>query len=188
MSKATLYVISGPSGVGKGTVCKRLMRDAAGLTLSVSATTRAPRPGEVDGVNYHFMSREEFRQRVEKGDFLEWAEVYENYYGTLRGTVQRELDAGRNVLLEIDMNGAKQVRELMPEAVLIFLAPPSQQELARRLRERNTDSPEEIAKRQHCLPDELAQQVYYDHVVVNDVLEDTVQQLRRIINPTDGLA
>ena len=182
MAKAALYVISGPSGVGKGTVCQQLLRAADELTLSVSATTRAPRDGEVDGVNYHFLSKEDFLQRVENGDFLEWAEVYGNFYGTLRSVVQQELDAGRNVLLEIDTAGARQVKEIMPEAVLIFLAPPSPQELLRRLQERNTDSPEEIARRQQCLQAELAQEVYYDHVVVNDVLDDTVQQIRRIVN------
>lgn len=182
MAKAALYVISGPSGVGKGTVCQQLLRDADELTLSVSATTRAPRAGEVDGVNYHFLSRDDFQQRVARGDFLEWAEVYGNFYGTLRSAVQHELDAGRNVLLEIDTAGARQVKDLMPEAVLIFLAPPSPQELLRRLQERNTDSPEEIARRQRCLQDELAQEVYYDHVLVNDVVEDTVQKIRRIVN------
>lgn len=187
MSKQTaLYVISGPSGVGKGTVCKALLADLGegpnrSLTLSISATTRAMRPGEVDGVNYHFLSQEDFLRRVDNGEFLEYATVYGNYYGTLRSAVQQELEAGRNVLLEIDTDGARQIKKLMPEAELIFLAPPSPEELLRRLQGRNTDSAAEIARRQQCLEAELAQQVYYDYVVVNDVVEDTVAQIRQIM-------
>lgn len=187
MSKQTaLYVISGPSGVGKGTVCKALLAELGEgpnrqLTLSISATTRPMRPGEVDGVNYHFLSQEDFLRRVDNGEFLEYATVYGNYYGTLRSAVHQELAEGRNVLLEIDTDGARQIKKLMPEAELIFLAPPSPEELLRRLQGRNTDSAAEIARRQQCLEAELAQQVYYDYVVVNDVVEDTVAQIRQIM-------
>ena len=187
MSKQTaLYVISGPSGVGKGTVCKALLAELGEgpnrqLTLSISATTRPMRPGEVDGVKYHFLSQEDFLRRVDNGEFLEYATVYGNYYGTLRSAVQQELAEGRNVLLEIDTDGARQIKKLMPEAELIFLAPPSPEELLRRLQGRNTDSAAEIARRQQCLEAELAQQVYYDYVVVNDVVEDTVAQIRQIM-------
>lgn len=187
MSKQTaLYVISGPSGVGKGTVCKALLAELGEgpnrqLTLSISATTRPMRPGEVDGVNYHFLSQEDFLRRVDNGEFLEYATVYGNYYGTLRSAVQQELAEGRNVLLEIDTDGARQIKKLMPEAELIFLAPPSPEELLRRLQGRNTDSAAEIARRQQCLEAELAQQAYYDYVVVNDVVEDTVAQIRQIM-------
>ena len=187
MSKQTaLYVISGPSGVGKGTVCKALLAELGEgpnrqLTLSISATTRPMRPGEVDGVNYHFLSQEDFLRRVDNGEFLEYATVYGNYYVTLRSAVQQELAEGRNVLLEIDTDGARQIKKLMPEAELIFLAPPSPEELLRRLQGRNTDSAAEIARRQQCLEAELAQQVYYDYVVVNDVVEDTVAQIRQIM-------
>ncbi len=187
MSKQTaLYVISGPSGVGKGTVCKALLAELGEgpnrqLTLSISATTRPMRPGEVDGVNYHFLSQEDFLRRVDNGEFLEYATVYGNYYGTLRSAVQQELAEGRNVLLEIDTDGARQIKKLMPEAELIFLAPPSPEELLRRLQGRNTDSAAEIARRQQCLEAELAQQVYYDYVVVNDVVEDTVAQICQIM-------
>ena len=187
MSKQTaLYVISGPSGVGKGTVCKALLAELGEgpnrqLTLSISATTRPMRPGEVDGVNYHFLSQEDFLRRVDNGEFLEYATVYGNYYGTLRSAVQQELAEGRNVLLEIDTDGARQIKKLMPEAELIFLAPPSPEELLRRLQGRNTDSAAEIARRQQCLEAELAQQVYYDYVLVNDVVEDTVAQIRQLM-------
>lgn len=183
MSKAaSLYVVSGPSGVGKGTVCKALREVADNLAVSVSATTRKPRAGEIDGVHYHFLSKEEFLARVERGEFLEWAKVYENYYGTLKSTVADILSVGKNVILEIDTNGALQVKKLMPEAVLVFLAPPSEAELLRRLENRQTDTAEEIAKRQKCLEFEMAQQQYYDYTVVNDDLAKTVAEIRRIID------
>lgn len=183
MSKATsLYVISGPSGVGKGTVCKALLATYDDLAVSVSATTRAPRAGEIDGVHYHFLTVDDFRSRIERGEFLEWAKVYENYYGTLKSVVQDILDAGKNVILEIDTNGALQVKKLMPEAVLVFLAPPSEAELLRRLETRQTDTAEEIAKRQKCLQFELSQRQFYDHTVVNDEVAKTVAELRRIID------
>ena len=177
----TLYVISGPSGVGKGTVCKALLAGADNLALSVSATTRTPREGEVDGVHYHFLSKADFEARIERGEFLEWAKVYDNYYGTLRSFVENELAAGQNVILEIDTNGALQVKKLMPEAVLIFLEPPCEEELLRRLQGRETESAEEIAKRQKCLAYELSQRVYYDYTVINDELDRTVDEIRGII-------
>lgn len=183
MSKAgALYVISGPSGVGKGTVCKALREVADNLSVSVSATTRQPRAGEIDGVHYHFLTVEDFEARIERGEFLEWAKVYENYYGTLKSAVKDILDAGKNAILEIDTNGALQVKKLMPEAILVFLAPPSEQELLRRLENRQTDTAEEIAKRQKCLEFELAQRKYYDYTVVNDEVERTVAEIRRIID------
>lgn len=183
MSKAgALYVVSGPSGVGKGTVCKALRAVSDDLAVSVSATTRAPREGEIDGVHYHFLTVEDFLARVERGEFLEWAKVYENYYGTLKSVVQDILADGKNVVLEIDTNGALQVKKLMPEAVLIFLAPPSEAELLRRLENRQTDTAEEIAKRQKCLEFELSQREFYDYIVVNDEVDKTVAEIRRIID------
>lgn len=183
MNKATsLYVISGPSGVGKGTVCKALLAASDDLAVSVSATTRSPRAGEIDGVHYYFLTVDDFRSRIERGEFLEWAKVYENYYGTLKSVVQDILDAGKNVILEIDTNGALQVKKLMPEAVLVFLAPPSEAELLRRLETRQTDTAEEIARRQKCLQFELSQRQFYDYTVVNDEVPKTVAELRRIID------
>ncbi len=180
-SKATLYVISGPSGVGKGTVCKALLARDKSLAYSVSATTRQKRPGEIDGVHYHFLSKEEFLRRVEAGEFLEWATVYDHYYGTLRPFVLEQLAQGRDVILEIDTNGALQVKKLMPDAKLVFLEPPSEQELLHRLVGRETESPEEIAKRQKCLAYEMSQKEYYDYAVVNDEVERAVDEIRQII-------
>lgn len=178
---ASLYVISGPSGVGKGTVCKALLAGSDNLAVSISATTRKPRAGEVHGQHYYFLTKEDFEARIARGEFLEWAKVYENYYGTLRSFVDEKLAAGQNVILEIDTNGALQVKKLMPSAVLVFLAPPSEAELLRRLEERHTESAEEIAKRQQCLAYELAQREYYDYTVINDELDRAVAELQAII-------
>lgn len=180
-TKASLYVISGPSGVGKGTVCKALLARDDSLAYSVSATTRQRRPGEIDGVHYHFLTKEDFMARVERGEFLEWANVYENCYGTLKSFVLEQLAAGKDVVLEIDTNGALQVKKLMPEAVLVFLAPPSAEELLNRLQGRETETAEEIAKRQKCLEFELSQQAFYDYTVVNDEVERAVDEIRQII-------
>lgn len=180
-TKAALYVISGPSGVGKGTVCKALLARDDSLAYSVSATTRQRRPNEIDGVHYHFLTKEDFMARVERGEFLEWANVYENCYGTLKSFVLEKLASGKDVVLEIDTNGALQVKKLMPEAVLVFLAPPSAEELLNRLQGRETETAEEIAKRQKCLEFELSQQVFYDYTVVNDEVERAVDEIRQII-------
>ena len=179
-SRGRMVVISGPSGSGKSTICKRLMQDPA-VVFSVSATTRAKRPGEVDGRDYHFLSREEFKRRVERGEFLEHAEVYGNMYGTLRAPMEQVLAEGRIYLLEIDVQGANQLRALGEPGTYVFIAPPDFEELRRRLSSRGTETPEMLERRLHKAEDEWRERVKYDHVVVNDDLERTVGEVRRLI-------
>ncbi len=179
--KGLLLVFSGPSGTGKGTVCKALMKDSPGLCLSVSATTRLPRNGEVKGANYFFLEKEDFKRMIKEGQFLEWAEVYGNYYGTPLPFVQKAMDRGDDIMLEIDIQGAFQVKEKMPEAILIFVAPPSMAELKLRLTERGADSPEEIQKRLLCAVDEMKLAGEYDYIIINDELARAVEQAQAII-------
>ena len=179
-SRGRMVVISGPSGSGKSTICKRLMQDPA-VVFSVSATTRAKRPGEVDGRDYHFLSREEFKRRVERGEFLEHAEVYGNMYGTLRAPMEQVLSEGRIYLLEIDVQGANQLRALGEPGTYVFIAPPDFEELRRRLSSRGTETPEMLERRLHKAEDEWRERVKYDHVVVNDDLERTVGEVRRLV-------
>lgn len=171
-----LFVISGPSGAGKGTLVARVRERRPNLGLTVSATTRAPRPGEVDGVNYHFLSDEEFTRRVETGDFLEWAQVFDHRYGTLVSEVEHRLEEG-SLILEIDVQGALNVRERFPEAVLIFIEPPSLEVLEERLRNRGTESPESMELRLQTARHELACADRYDVRIVNDDLETATREL-----------
>lgn len=181
MVHGILAVISGPSGSGKGTVCRALLERSPSTHLSVSVTTREPRVGEVDGVHYYFVSRERFKEMVAAGEVLEWAEVYGDFYGTPRGPVMGLLDRGRDVLLEIDVQGALQVKERFPEAVLIFLCPPSFEELERRLITRGTDSAEKIKRRLEWARGEMQAAHRYDYVVVNDRVEDAVDKINSIM-------
>lgn len=176
-----LFVLSGPSGVGKGTVCKKLLVEDHNLFYSVSATSREPRIGEVDGVSYYFMSKEEFLIKREQGEFLEWAQVYGNFYGTPLTAVKNNLASGKDIILEIDTQGAKKVKEIFPEAVYIFLMPPSAQELEQRIRSRGTDADDKIALRLSCLKDEIETISQYDYVVVNDIVERAVAKIRCMI-------
>ena len=178
-----VFVITGPSGVGKGTLIRGLRERMPELALSVSATTRAPRAGEQHGVDYYFLSDEEFDRRVAAGDFVEHARYAGNRYGTLCSELDRHTREGRPVVLEIEVQGARQVREAMPEAVQVFIAPPSPEDLRTRLEERGTDPPEQIAERLRTAEAELAaQEAEFRHVVVNDQVETAVDELERIVS------
>jgi guanylate kinase len=176
-----VFVITGPSGVGKGTLIERLLERVPELELSVSAATREPRPGEVDGRDYHFLTPEEFDRRVEAGEFLEHATYSGNRYGTLREEVERRLAEGRSVVLEIEVQGARQVRAAMPEAVLIFIAPPDPAALRERLRDRGTDSSEAIERRLRTAEIELEAQDEFPHVIVNDDLQEAASRLEKLV-------
>jgi guanylate kinase len=178
---ARVFVITGPSGVGKGTLIRGLMERLPELELSVSATTRAPRPGERDGVDYHFLNPEEFDRRVAAGDFVEHADYAGRRYGTLRSELEGRLAEGVPVVLEIEVQGARQVREAMPEAVQVFIAPPSLEALRTRLIGRGTDDAEEVARRLEVAEQELAAQPEFAHVVVNDRLDEALDELVEIV-------
>jgi guanylate kinase len=178
---ARVFVITGPSGVGKGTLIRGLMGQVPELELSVSATTRRPRPGEEDGVHYHFLDAAGFAERVERGDFVEHAEYSGNRYGTLRAELERRTAAGVPVVLEIELQGARQVREAMPDAVQVFIAPPSEEALRARLVGRGTDDPEQVEQRLATAERELRARDEFDHVVVNDRLEDAVAELTAVV-------
>ncbi|HET7649889.1 MAG TPA: guanylate kinase [Gammaproteobacteria bacterium] len=166
--RGRLYLITAPSGAGKTSLVKALVQSHPRLEFSISYTTRPKRPTETEGRDYHFVGVDEFRRMIEAGEFLEHAQVFDNYYGTARHTVESSLGAGRDVLLEIDWQGARQVREALPEAVSIFILPPSRAELERRLRNRGTDSDEVIARRLRDAVADMSHWSEFDYVVVND--------------------
>jgi guanylate kinase len=178
---ARVFVITGPSGVGKGTLIRGLMEQLSDLQLSVSATTRAPRPGEREGVDYHFLSREEFERKVSAGEFVEHADYAGRSYGTLRSELEERVRAGAPVVLEIEVQGARQVRSSVPDAVQVFIAPPSLEVLRTRLIGRGTDDPEEVERRLRVAAEELEAQSEFAHVVINDRLEDALMQLAAIV-------
>ncbi len=181
MAHGSLYVISGPSGAGKGTLVNRVLEICPNIALSISATTRKPREGEVDGVHYHFLSVGEFEDTIEKDGFIEWAQVHSNYYGTPLAPIEEHLAAGDTVLLEIDVQGAFQVLEKLPQAKLVFIAPPSIEELERRLRGRGTETEEVIAQRLANATGEMDASKEYDYVIVNDDVERATKELARVL-------
>jgi len=179
--KGMILVISGPSGVGKGTLRQRLLQRFPSMRRSISVTTRKPRPGEVHGRDYFFVSREEFQRMIGEGEFLEWAWVFDELYGTPARWVEEQLGKGIDVILEIDVQGALQVRERRPDAVLVFIAPPSWEELERRLRQRHTEDEEEVRKRLEVARREVGMATRYDYVVVNEDLEQAAYELECIV-------
>jgi len=176
-----VFIISAPSGSGKSTLVQRLMAEDPNLEFSTSLTTRPPREGEVNGKNYYFISREEFLARREEGDLLEWAEVFGHYYGTSRRALERALESGRDLILDIDVQGAAQLREKLSGAVTIFILPPSRKELEIRLRNRSSDSEEVIERRLRDASREVKDFERYDYVLVNDQLEESYQKLKGIL-------
>lgn len=180
--RGLLIVISGPSGAGKGTICKRFMEKNKDVMLSVSATTRSPRAGEVEGINYFFMSKEQFVEKIESNDFLEYAEVYDNYYGTPKSNVEEMLQNGKDVILEIDIQGALKVKENTREGVFVFILPPSMEELKQRIINRGSETNESLMKRFKSAYKEINFISKYNYAVVNDKVEIAVEKLEAIIS------
>lgn len=180
--KGLLLVVSGPSGAGKGTICKAILDQNDQIKLSVSATTRKPRNGEVHGVNYFFIEKNEFTSMIEKGEFLEYAQIYDNFYGTPKAAIIETLDKGQDVILEIEMQGARQVKEVYPEGIFVFVLPPSLKELKNRIVGRGTETAEEIEKRFSCAFEEIKQIDDYDYFIVNQDVEKSVKELEAIIS------
>ncbi len=181
MSKGNLFIVTGPSGAGKGTVLGRLLPTMEQLQYSVSATTRAPREGEEDGVNYYFLNRNDFLNMVDRGEFLEYAEYVGNFYGTPAGPVDECLEKGVDVILEIEVQGALTVKSKRPEAKLVFIIPPTFADLELRLRSRGSESDEIIAKRLEKAKEEYSMANHYDYIVCNGEVEQAVEELRSII-------
>lgn len=182
--RGNVFVLSAPSGTGKSTLARRLVQEVPGLAFSVSTTTRSPRPGEVEGKDYHFVDAASFESLVQSGGFLEWVQVYANRYGTARAQVEARLAAGEDLLLDIETVGALNVKAAMPEAILVFLLPPSAEELARRLRGRGDTDEAQITLRMGHARHELEQFPAYDFLVINDDLEQAYQELKAVVLAT----
>lgn len=184
--RGNLYIVAGCSGVGKGTILKKFLERNENVKFSISATTRSPRVNEKDGVNYFFISKEEFKKEIENDAFLEWAEFSGNFYGTRKAFVEKTLDNGLDVLLEIEVRGSKQVKEKMPKAISIFIMPPSLEELEHRLRGRKTEDEKTIQRRLNEAAREIEAGKNFDYRVVNDNIDDAILQLEKIYNSTKG--
>lgn len=180
--KGLLLVVSGPSGAGKGTICKEFLNNNEDVKLSVSATTRNPRDGEVDGVNYFFVSKDKFKSMIVNNELLEHAQIYDNFYGTPKAAILENLENGHDVVLEIEMQGARQIKEVYPEGVFIFILPPSLDELKNRIVGRGTETEEQINKRFSCAMDEICQIENYDYFIVNKDVKNSAQELEHIIS------
>lgn len=180
--KGLLVVVSGPAGVGKGTLCKAYMKKFDDMKLSVSTTTRAPREGERDGVEYNFTTKENFLKMIENDEMLEYVNVFENYYGTSKKWVQEQLEQGNDIILEIDIVGAMNVKKAYDNALLLFIMPPSYEVLEHRLRTRNTDSDDQIRQRLERMEEEIQIMRDYDYFVVNDAIDDSLDMMKAIID------
>ncbi|MBH0038784.1 guanylate kinase [Pseudoalteromonas sp. SWN166] len=180
-TRGNLFILSAPSGAGKSSLINALLKNHADMKVSVSHTTRAPRPGEENGVHYHFASTDEFKALIAKDDFFEWAQVFDNYYGTSKQAIESQLDAGIDVFLDIDWQGAQQVRKIMPSVQTIFILPPSKEELEQRLNNRGQDSAEVIASRMAKAQSETSHYNEYDFVIVNDDFETALADIKIIV-------
>ncbi|KZX01706.1 guanylate kinase [Pseudoalteromonas luteoviolacea] len=181
MTRGNLFILSAPSGAGKSSLIKALLEKQANIKVSVSHTTRAPRPGENNGEHYHFVNVDEFKALIDKGDFFEWAQVFENYYGTSKQAIEDQLNNGIDVFLDIDWQGARQVRDLIPEVKTVFILPPSQNELEKRLNSRGQDSQEVIAGRMAEAKSESSHYDEFDYVIVNDDFNVALAELEHIV-------
>ncbi|MBC2575637.1 guanylate kinase [Peptostreptococcus canis] len=179
--KGLLLVLSGPSGTGKGTICKKYLEKNKNVKLSISATTRKPREGEIEGISYYYKTKQDFEEMINNNEFLEYASIYDNYYGTPKKAIFDELEKGNDVILEIEMQGAMQVKKAYPEAVCIFILPPSLLELKNRIVGRGTETPEQIEKRFNSAYDEIKKLGDYDYFIFNNVVEKSVEEIHGIV-------